>query len=111
MIVFRGGVCYSICAISAEEFGFMGGTALVAVFATLVLRFFILARRSRDKFGQLLLIGFGSVVALQTFLHIGAISGLIPLTGTPLPFISYGSTALAVFMTMGGIAVNVSKYA
>jgi len=101
----------SIFAIIAEEFGFIGGTALVAVFATLVLRFFILARRSRDKFGQLLLIGFGSVVALQTFLHIGAISGLIPLTGTPLPFISYGSTALAVFMTMGGIAVNVSKYA
>jgi len=101
----------SIFAIVAEELGFIGATTLIAVFAILVLRLFLLALRARDKFGKLILIGFGTIIALQTFIHIGAISGLLPLTGMTLPFVSYGSTALAVFMTMGGIAANVSKYA
>ena len=47
---------------------------------------------------------------LQTFVNVGAISGVIPMTGVPLPFISYGGTALAVFLTMCGIVVNISKY-
>ncbi len=100
----------SIFAVVAEELGFIGSMVMIALFLFLVLRLFLLARRTRNKFGQLLLVGFGTVIALQTFTHIGAISGLIPLTGTPLPFVSYGGTALAVFMTMGGIAVNISKY-
>ncbi len=100
----------SIFAVIAEELGFIGATTIIAVFGVLVLRMLILARRARDKFGGLILVGFASVIALQVFIHIGAISGIIPLTGIPLPFVSYGSTALAVFMTMGGIAVNISKY-
>lgn len=101
----------SIFAVVAEEFGFIGGIALILIFFTLVLKIFLLSRRCPDKFGQLLLLGFGTLIAVQTFIHIGAISGLLPLTGTPLPFISYGGTALAVFLTMGGIIVNISKYA
>jgi cell division protein FtsW len=101
----------SIFAIIAEELGFVGVSVLVGVFLILILRIFLLARRVSDTFGELLLIGFGALIALQTVIHIAAISGLLPLTGTPLPFISYGGTALAVFMTMGGIIANISKYA
>lgn len=100
----------SIFAIIAEELGFLGVSFLLILYAVLIFRVFIAAVRSRNKFGQLLLVGFGSLIALQTFVNIGAVSGLLPLTGTPLPFISYGRTALAVFMTMIGISVNISKY-
>ena len=55
------------------------------------------------------MIGFGTILGAQAFIHIGGNSGLIPLTGVPLPFISYGGTALAVFMTMSGIMLNISK--
>jgi cell division protein FtsW len=49
-------------------------------------------------------------VGLQVFVHIAALTGLIPLTGVPLPFISYGGTALIVFLTMAGVITNISKY-
>ncbi len=100
----------SIFAIIAEELGFVGVTVLLSVFLVLTLRIFLLARRTPDAFGELLLVGFGSLIAIQTIVNIAAISGLLPLTGTPLPFISYGGTSLAVFMTMGGIIANISKY-
>jgi len=80
------------------------------LFVTFVIRGFLLARRTNDQFGNLLLIGFSALITIQTFIHIGAMSGLLPLTGTPLPFVSYGGTALAVFMTISGIMVNISKY-
>lgn len=100
----------SIFAVVAEEMGFVGSIALVSVFLLLVLRILLLARSTKDRFGKLLLVGFGTLISLQVFINIGAISGLLPLTGVPLPFISYGGTALAVFMTMGGIVANISKH-
>lgn len=100
----------SIFAVIAEELGFIGSTFIILLFVILALRSFILAKRAPDKFGQLMLIGFGSLIALQALMHIASISGLIPLTGVPLPFISYGGTALAVFMVISGIIVNISKY-
>ncbi len=101
----------SIFAIIAEELGFIGSAALIMVFAALVLKILLISQRTKDRFGRLMLIGFGSIIGLQTFINIAAISGLIPLTGVPLPFISYGGTALAVFMTMGGIIANISRHA
>jgi len=56
-----------------------------------------------------LLVGFGSLIAFQTIVNMGAVSGFFPLTGMPLPFISYGGTALAVFMSISGIIINISK--
>ncbi len=100
----------SIFAVIAEELGFAGSLTLVGAFVLLVTKTLLLARKAPDRFAKLLLIGFASLIAIQAFVNIGAISGLIPLTGTPLPFISYGGTALAVFMTMGGIIANISKY-
>ena len=100
----------SIFAVLAEEFGFVGATSLIILFAILVIKIFLLARKTHDKFGKLLLVGYGAIIGLQAFVNIGAISGILPLTGVPLPFISYGGTALAVFMTIGGMVANISKY-
>jgi len=79
------------------------------LFATLVIRGFILAKRSRDKFGKLLLVGFSSLIGLQAFVHIGSSSALIPTTGVPLPFISYGQFSIAVFMAIVGVMLNVQR--
>ena len=100
----------SIFAIVAEELGFVGAGCLVALFAIVTFRMFWLARRSGDQFGRMILIGFGTVIALQAFVNMASISGIIPLTGVPLPFVSYGGTALAVFITMSGVALNVTRY-
>ncbi|MDR3581851.1 MAG: putative peptidoglycan glycosyltransferase FtsW [Candidatus Pacebacteria bacterium] len=101
----------SIFAVIAEEMGFIGASFLVILFALLTFRLFWLARKIGDQFGRLLLIGFGTVIALQAFVNMASISGIIPLTGVPLPFVSYGGTALAIFITMAGITLNISKYA
>ena len=100
----------SIFAVLGQELGFLGTSVVVVIFAILVFRFFWIASRARDRFGKLILAGFGLIIALQSIVHIGSISGLLPLTGVPLPFVSYGGTALAVFLTMSGIAANISKY-
>lgn len=100
----------SIFAIIGEETGFLGSLFLVLLFFVLVSRGLIIAKRAPDNFGRLLATSFISLVGLQAFVNIGAISGLLPLTGVPLPFISYGGTALAVFLTMSGIMLNISRY-
>jgi cell division protein FtsW len=100
----------SIFAVVAEELGFIGAGALVSMFCIYTFRLYWLARKANDQFGRMLLIGFGTIIALQAFVNMASISGVIPLTGVPLPFVSYGGTALAVFLTMSGIALNVSRY-
>jgi len=100
----------SIFAVIGEELGFAGAAGLVAAFFLLIWRSFVIARKNSDNFAKLLAISFGMVVGLQVFVHVAALTGIIPLTGVPLPFISYGGTALAVFMTMAGIITNISKY-
>ncbi len=100
----------SIFAVIGEELGFVGSGGLIALFAVFTFRIFWLSKNTRDQFGKFLLVGFGTVIALQSFVNMASISGLIPLTGVPLPFVSYGGTALAVFLTMSGIVVNVSRY-
>ncbi len=101
----------AIFAIIAEEFGFVGSVFTIGLFFVIVGRGLLLARNMAEPMGRLLLVGFSTVIGIQVFMHIGAVSGLIPLTGVPLPFVSYGGTALAVFMTMVGIMLNVSKNA
>src|SRR3989338_8259484 len=101
----------SIFAIIGEELGFIGAGTVIILFGMLILRMVYLANRLRDRFGRLMLIGFGSIIAFQSLVNMASISGWLPLTGVPLPFVSYGGTALATFLTMSGIAVNISKYA
>lgn len=100
----------SIFAIIAEELGFIGSSGVLFIFGILITRILLLARRTTSRFGYLLLIGFGSLIGIQVFVHIGSITGLIPLTGVPLPFISYGGTALATYLIMIGIVLNITQY-
>lgn len=100
----------SIFAVIAEELGFVGAVFLLGIFALLFIRGMTIAKNSPDQFAKLVAAGFASVIAIQTFINIGGISGVIPLSGVPLPFISYGGTALAVFLTMAGVIGNISKY-
>ena len=100
----------SIFAVISEEFGFIGAGTLLLVFLAFIWRGLKIARDAPDNFGRYLTTSFMSMFGLQTFVNVGAISGVIPMTGVPLPFISYGGTALAVFLTMCGIVVNISKY-
>lgn len=99
----------SIFAVMAEELGFVVAVALVVVFIVLMLRVFKIAQRSNEPFGKLLAIGIVSWFVIQAFFNIGAIIGILPLTGIPLPFISYGGTALMTCLAAAGILVNISR--
>jgi len=100
----------SIFAILGEEFGFLGTTVIVLLFLFIAWRGFCIARSAPDAFGRLLAVGIVSWIVLQAFINMSAISGLIPLTGIPLPFISYGGTSLAVLLAAVGILLNISKH-
>lgn len=100
----------SIFAVIGEELGLFGSGFLIMLFLAFTWRGLSIARNARDNFGRLLTISFVSLISIQASINMGAISGLIPLTGVPLPFISYGGTALAVFLIMSGIIVNISRY-
>ncbi len=99
----------SIFAVIGEELGFAGSIALILFFLLFVWRAFIIAKKTSDGFARLMVVGFGTLIGIQAFVHIGANTGVIPLTGVPLPFISYGGTALAVFLTMSGIIATISR--
>lgn len=99
----------SIFAIVVEEFGFLGGIILVMMFFALLWRTITISRRAPDLFGKLLAAGLGTTIALQVFINMAAISGLLPLAGVPLPFISYGGTSLVITMAMVGVILNISK--
>ena len=100
----------SIFSVIAEEFGFVGSFALIATYAVLVWRMTDLVFKSHDDFARLTILGFSSVIAIEAIIHIASNSGFLPFTGVPLPFISYGGTALAVTLTMMGIVANISKH-
>ena len=100
----------SIFAVYSEEFGFIGSTLLILLFLGFTFRGFKIAAVAQDMFGMLLVVGFMTLIVLQAFLNMGAMLGVAPLSGLPLPFISHGGTALLATLTMVGIVLNVSKY-
>ena len=100
----------SIFAVLGEELGFAGTILLVILFFILALRGFKIAMANSDKFARLLAIGITSWLVLQAFINIMAITGLIPLTGIPLPFVSYGSSAMIVSLVGAGMLLNISRY-
>jgi len=100
----------SIFAVAAEELGFIGSIVIVLLFFFLVWRIFVIAKNSYDKFGTLLAFGIGIWIGSQAFVNIAAISGLIPLTGIPLPFVSYGSSALLINLLAAGLVANISRH-
>ena len=98
-----------IFAIVCEELGFIGASIIILIFIALILRGFWIALRARDRFGTLLTVGIMSLFALQTFLNIAVVTGLVPCTGISLPLFSYGGTALTLQLAEMGIVLSVSR--
>lgn len=99
----------SVFAVFSEETGFIGGFVLILLFLIFLWRGFKIAKDSKDRFLQLSAVGITSWIVVQAFINIGAMIGLLPLTGIPLPFISYGGSALIMVLIASGIPLNISK--
>ncbi len=99
----------SIFAIIGEETGFVGTIVVIALFLFLLWRCFRVARRTQEPFGKLLALGIGSWIGIQTFVNIGSMVAVLPLTGVPLPLISYGGSNLVITLGALGMIYNVSK--
>jgi len=100
----------SIFAIIAEEFGLFGSLVIIGLFGLLVWRGLQVARAAPDTFSRLVAVGISIWMLVQALVNIAAMIALIPLTGIPLPFISYGGTSLVVSLFGMGILLNISKY-
>ena len=99
----------SVFAVVGEEFGFVGTTVIILLFLSFFLRCLTFAGRGQTKFNRLLGFGIVIMISAQAFLHIGAMVGIFPLTGVPLPFVSHGGTALMVTLIASGILLQVSR--
>ncbi len=99
----------SIFAVTVEELGFVGAMAMIGMFLFLCQTLISIAKNTSDKFGRLLVMGMNTWIVGQAFINIAAVSGLVPLTGIPLPFISHGGTAVIALMAGMGIVYNVAK--
>ena len=100
----------SIFAIIGEELGLIGVLFLISLFVLLAFRGFKIAKHAPDTFSRLVASGITCWLVFQAFIHMAAISALVPLTGIPLPFISYGSSALVASLISVGILFNISKH-
>lgn len=99
----------SIFVIFAKEAGFAGALLLISVFLAFLWMGFKIAKSAKNRFSQLLAMGITSWIILQAFINIGAMIGIMPLTGIPLPFISYGGSALITELAGIGVLLNISK--
>ncbi len=100
----------SIFAVIAEELGFIIAAGFIVLIVFLARRMLMIASDAPDKFSQLVVVGVTAWVVFQSFVNIGAMLGLMPMTGIPLPFVSYGGTAMLVLLSAMGIVLNISRY-
>ena len=103
------GMSDSIFTILAEEVGFIGCSLLIILFLFFFFRIMVLAKKVDNQYLKLMTIGIGSWIIVQTFVNIGAMTGMVPLTGIPLPFISYGGSHLIAELIACGVLLNISK--
>lgn len=101
----------SIFAIISEELGFFFSLGILMMYLVLVWRMLYIARRAPDMFGKYVVIGVATWIGFQAFVNIGAMLSILPLTGIPLPFISYGSTSLIMLLAACGLVANISRKA
>jgi cell division protein FtsW len=100
-----------VFAIIGEELGFIGAMGVVVLFVVLVFRGFRVVLNARDDFGALLATGIVSWIAMQALINVGGITRAMPMTGIPMPFLSYGGSALAALLAAVGVLLSVSRYA
>lgn len=100
----------SIFAVASEEFGFVGSFAIILLYLIFTFQGFKVAIRSTELYGSLLAVGIIVLIALQSFLNIAAMLAIVPLSGTPLLFISHGGTALFFALASVGIVINISRF-
>ena len=99
----------SIFAVLGEELGFVGASIAITLYLLFALRGFRIANNSPDLFSRLLVSGIVILTIVQSFMHIASITGVLPLTGVPLPFMSHGGTSLMIYLMAMGIVLRVSK--
>lgn len=99
----------SIFAIMAEELGFVRIFVFILVYLLLIIKGFQIAKNAPDNFGKLLALGITSWIGFQAFVNMAAMLALVPLTGLPLPFISYGGSSLIVCLVATGVLYNIAK--
>ena len=99
-----------ILSVLAEESGFLGVATVILLFGLLVVRGFFISFRAPDLFGTLLAAGLTMVIALEVFINIAGVMGLIPLKGLTLPFLSYGGSSLVMSLVAVGILLNISSH-
>ncbi len=100
----------SIFAVIGEEFGLIGALLVIGLFGLIVWRGIEIARRAPDTFGRLTATGITLIIMFQSFINVAAMLSIVPLTGIPLPFISYGGSSLVIMMFAMGLLFNISKY-
>lgn len=98
-----------IFAIIGEELGLIGCLFIIALFIVFIWRGISIAQNSKDTYGTLLAVGITSIIALQAIINIAVVTGSMPVTGVPLPFISYGGTSLVINLAAMGILLNISR--
>jgi rod shape determining protein RodA len=96
-----------IFTVVGEEFGFVGAAVLLLLFAILIWRAFRIATLSKDPFGTYVAAGIGSMFAIQMFVNVGMTIGIMPITGIPLPFVSYGGSSLLANYLAVGLLLNI----
>lgn len=99
-----------IMSIVLEELGLIGLLIILGGYVTILYRGVRIAVQTKDTFGKLLAVGLTFQIGLQAVFNLGAVSGLLPITGITLPFISYGGSSLIVLLLSAGILVNISTY-
>lgn len=100
-----------IFSIIAEELGFVGCVVVIIMFAIFIWRGIIIAMKAPDMFSSLVAAGITTMVGLQAIINIAVVTSSMPNTGMPLPFFSYGGTALLILLASVGILLNISRYA
>ena len=100
----------SIFAVQAEEFGFLGSISLILLFLLFIFRSTKIASQAPDIFGGLAVLGIATLIIVESFMNISSMTGILPLSGMPLLFVSHGGTALIIILGAAGIIANISKY-
>jgi rod shape determining protein RodA len=98
-----------IFTVVGEELGFVGAASVLALFSLLLWRTIVIASQAVDRDAMIIAAGVAGILLMQVFVNVGMTLGIMPVTGLPLPFLSYGGTSLIAWMTMVGLVLNVNQ--